>query len=576
MDGQYDVVIVGGGTAGCVLAHRLSAHPELRVALIEAGPDTPPDHHDPVLWDSYPIVAYFDPRHHWTDLRVRLQPRPEQGPDARPLRRYEQAKVMGGGSSINGMMANRGQPADYDEWAALGAAGWGWTDVLPYFKRLEHDVDFDGPMHGRGGPLPIRRVPRAVWPGFSRAAAEALQAAGLPYIEDQNEHFAPGHFPITINNLYDRRVSAAIAYLDPLTRRRANLSILPRTRARRLLIEGRRATGVEAVDERGAVRTIRGREIVLCAGALHSPAMLLRAGIGPGDHLHQLGIPVVADRPGVGRNLQEHPQIAVSSYLRPGARLPRWQGRHIFVGFRYSSGRDDCCDTDMYGVVVNRGAWHPLGRRLGGFLLWVNKAYSTGQVTLASPDPDLEPEVEFNLLADPRDAQRLMDGLRFLARLYRHPAMRQVAAYPFPTSYSERSRDLAVVTWENWLRTAPIGWLLDRPAPVRRMVMRRRVAGGPWLLSLVRHEDRLEAFVRERVHGTWHACGTCRMGRPSDPLAVVDPNGCVIGVEGLRVADASIMPTIPCANTNLPTIMIAEKLSDAILAGVGRPVATGG
>ncbi|MER3485613.1 MAG: hypothetical protein C4345_06245 [Chloroflexota bacterium] len=288
------------------------------------------------------------------------------------------------------------------------------------------------------------------------------------------------------------------------------------------------------------------------------------------EDLQHLGIPVVADRPGVGRNLQEHPQIAVSSYLRPDARLPRWQGRHIFVGFRYSSGRDDCCETDMYGVVVNRGAWHPLGRRLGGFLLWVNKAYSTGQVTLASPDPDREPEVEFNLLADPRDAQRLMDGLRFLARLYRHPALRRVAAHPFPTSYSERSRDLAVVTWENWLRTAPIGWLLDRPAPIRR------VAGGPWLLSLVRHEDRLEAFVRERVHGTWHACGTCRMGSVTDPMAVVDPNGCVIGVEGLRVADASIMPTIPCANTNLPTIMIAEKLSDAILAGVGRPVATGG
>jgi 5-(hydroxymethyl)furfural/furfural oxidase len=322
-------------------------------------------------------------------------------------------------------------------------------------------------------------------------------------------------------------------------------------------------------------RTVRGRAIVLCAGAIHSPAMLLRAGIGPGDHLQQLGIPVVADRPGVGRNLQEHPQIAVSSFLRPEARLPHWQGRHIFVGFRYSSGREDCCETDMYGVVVNRGAWHPLGRRLGGFLLWVNKAYSTGWVNLASPDPDREPDVEFNLLADPRDAWRLMDRLRLLARLYRHPAMRRVAAYPFPTSYSERARDLAVVTRTNWLRTAPLGWLLDRPGPIRRMVMRRRVAGAPWLQSLIRDEERLEAFVRERVNGTWHACGTCRMGNPGDPSAVVDPAGRVIGVEGLRVADASVMPAIPCANTNLPTIMIAEKMSDALLADLGFLVSAG-
>lgn len=573
MDQRYDVIIVGGGTAGCVLAHRVSARPDLRVLLIEAGPDKPPDHHDSVLWDSYPIVAYFDPRHHWTELRVRLQPRPKEGPDTRPLRRYEQAKVMGGGSSINGMMANRGQPSDYDEWEALGATGWGWDGVLPYFKRLEHDVDFDGPMHGRGGPLPIRRVPRECWPGFSRAAAEALQAEGFPYIEDQNESFQPGHFPITINNLYDRRVSTATAYLDPLTRRRPNLTILDRTRVRRVLINERRVEGVEVEDERGARRVIQGAEVVLAAGALHSPAMLLRAGIGPGAELQRLGIPVVADRPGVGTNLQEHPQIAVSSYLRPDSRLPAWQGRHIFVGFRYSSGRDDCCETDMYGVVVNRSAWHPLGRRMGGFLLWVNKAYSTGRVSLASPDPDREPEVDFNLLSDPRDACRLMDGLRLIARLYRHPAMRRAAAYPFPTSYTERARDLAIVSRNNWLRTAPIGWLLDLPTPIRRAVMRRRVSGGRWLQAIVRDEEALEAFVREQVHGTWHACGTCRMGREDDPNAVVDAAGRVIGVTGLRVADASVMPTIPCANTNLPTIMVAEKLADAILADHGQPAA---
>jgi 5-(hydroxymethyl)furfural/furfural oxidase len=263
--------------------------------------------------------------------------------------------------------------------------------------------------------------------------------------------------------------------------------------------------------------------------------------------------------------LQEHPQIAVSSYLRPNARVPKRQGRHIFVGFRYSSGLDDCCETDMYAVVVNRGGWHPLGRRLGGFLIWVNKAYSIGKVSLSSADPDREPAVDFNMLADQRDAQRLADGLKLLDRLYRHPAMRIVASQPFPTNYSERARDLAVVTRANWLRTAPIGRLLDTPSPLRRYVMRRRVTGGLSLSEMAEDDERLDAFVRERVNGTWHACGTCRMGRTGDPYAVVDAAGRVIGVAGLRVADASVMPTIPCANTNLPTIMVGEKLSDALL-----------
>jgi 5-(hydroxymethyl)furfural/furfural oxidase len=566
MSERYDIVIVGGGTAGCVLANRLSADPRHRVALVEAGPDTPLDRTDPVLWDSYPIVAYFDPRHHWTDLRVRLQPAPPDGPDNRPLRRFEQARVMGGGSSINGMMANRGQPSDYDEWAAMGADGWDWSGVLPYFRRLERDVDFEGPMHGQDGPLPIRRVARDYWPAFSRAAADALFDAGFTYVEDQNEDFRPGYFPITINNLYDRRVSAAMAYLDPRTRRRPNLTILPDTRVRRLLIDQGRTTGVEVADRGGATRQLLAREVILAAGALHSPALLLRAGIGPGAHLQSLGIPVVADLPGVGANLQEHPQIAVSSYLRPEARVPAGMGRHIFAGFRYSSGLADCRDTDMYAVVVNRGGWHPIGQRLGGFLIWVNKAFSRGNVSLATPEPDREPNVEFNLLADPRDARRLSDGLKLLANLYRHPAMRRVASQAFPTSYTERARDLAVVTRSNWLRTAPIGRLLDTPAPLRNYVMRRRVTGGLSLLDLVDDDERLDAFVRERVNGTWHACGTCRLGRPDDPAAVVDPAGRVIGVAGLRVADASVMPTVPCANTNLPTIMIAEKLSDAILA----------
>jgi 5-(hydroxymethyl)furfural/furfural oxidase len=220
----------------------------------------------------------------------------------------------------------------------------------------------------------------------------------------------------------------------------------------------------------------------------------------------------------------------------------------------------------MYAVVVNRGGWHPLAKKLGGFLIWVNKAYSQGAVTLGSADPDREPLVDLNLLRDPRDTQRLMDGLKLLAKLYEHPAMRQVALQPFASSYTEAARDMAIVSKANWLRTAPVSWLLDGPDGLRERTMTRRVTGGNDLQELVRDEERLETFVRDRVNGTWHCCGTCRIGRPDDPAAVVDSAGRVIGVHGLRVADASIMPAVPCANTNLPAIMIGEKISDAILA----------
>lgn len=562
---RFDIVVVGGGTAGCVLASRLSADPRISVALVEAGPDTPPGHQDHVIWDSYPNIAYFDPRHHWTDLRVYHQPRPI-GVDARTPRRYEQARVMGGGSSINGMMANRGAPGDYDAWEAAGAQGWGWEGVLPYFRMLERDLDWSGPMHGTDGPLPIRRVAPAEWPGFSQAAGQALRDAGLPYLEDQNDGtFAPGYFPIAINNLDDRRISSAEAYLGTAVRQRPNLAIMPDTQARRLLLDGQKVTGIEVRWPDGGLRRIEAGEVVLASGALHSPALMLRAGIGPGRALKDAGIPVTVDRPGVGANLQEHPQIAVSGWLAPLARQPWSLRRHIFAGYRYSSNITGCPPVDMYGVVVNRGGWHYLGRKLGGFLVWVNKAYSKGEVRLPDPDPEREPHVEFNFLSDHRDLLRLMDALDRLALLYQHPAMRAVSPHPFPSSYTERSRDQSIVTRRTRFEPLPWSWLADAPPPVRERALKRRVTGGLALERIVQDRRELEAFVRERAHGTWHACGTCRMGRADDPCAVTDPAGRVYGVSRLRVADASLMPEIPCANTNIPTMMVAEKIAAAIL-----------
>ncbi|MEZ4531263.1 MAG: GMC family oxidoreductase N-terminal domain-containing protein [Thermomicrobiales bacterium] len=560
----FDYIVVGGGTAGCIIASRLSSRPGVRVALVEAGEDTPPGHTDDVIWDSYPIVAYFDPRHHWRDLRVFYGEAPDGDRETRGVFRYEQAKVMGGGSSINGMMANQGAPGDYDEWAAAGATGWDWEGVLPYFRKLERDLDFPTERHGARGPIPIRRVPESEWPEFSRVAGRALARAGFARIDDQNDEFEPGYFPITINNEHDRRVSTAAGYLDADVRQRPNLTIFDNTEARRVCFDGVRVTGVEVQRADGAIEILPANEVVLAAGALHTPALMLRSGVGPAGELTALGIPVVADRPGVGRNLQEHPQIAVTALLEPHARQHWEQRRHIFAGFRYSSEVDGCDDVDMYGVVVNRGAWHSLGQKLGGFLIWVNKAYSKGRVTLVSADPAVEPRVEFAFLSDERDALRLCDGLRRLAALYRDPEMERATFAPFATSYTERSRDLAIVSDETETRLRPIADRLDDPSSDRLSVMTSSVATGPDLFALVEDPAALEAFVRERAHGTWHCCGTARMGAVDDPLAVTDPAGRVYGVTGLRVGDASLMPSVPRANTNLPVMMIGEKIADAI------------
>jgi 5-(hydroxymethyl)furfural/furfural oxidase len=558
MSATFDYVIVGGGSAGCVLANRLSARSTKSVCLIEAGVDTPPDHSDQVLWDSYPIIAYFDRRHQWPNLQVHTRPNG-------PLRTYEQARVMGGGSSINGQMANRGQPLDYDEWGEEGAAGWSWQSVAPYFRKLERDTDFGGEHHGSEGPIPIRRIPRSDWPAFSAAAAEAVVASGLPWLEDQNTaDFVPGCFSIAVNNYPDRRMSAAVSYLTKEVRDRHNLTIMSSTRVESLMFEGGRCIGVRiaGVDPN---REIRAGEVVLCTGAIHTPAMLMRAGIGPGDQLRELGIVIRADLQGVGQNLMDHPMISVSAFLDRRARLSKTQRRHIFLGMRWSSGVADCPPSDMYAVAYNRGAWHPVGWRIGGFLTWINKVWSRGTVGLGSADADQEPVVQFNLLEDERDLVRMRDAVRTMVRYFDHPAVQAVAGSPFPTSYTERYKRLAAVTRQNRVLTTALGGVLDGPSRVRDRVLRDVITDGAAYRDLLRNDDVLDAYLRSTVTGIWHASGTCRMGNPNDPLAVCDGSGRVIGVGGLRICDGSIMPTLPCANPNVPIMMLGERISDLIL-----------